>query len=286
MKIDSTQILEGAGTWVEAHAGALPAAPLVRAVKVATGLVSGPSTASLSLGASRFGGEPDLPPVAAWPRWREGPLSFLAQLDLATLPDASGLLPDTGTLLFFFDSQKQPWGFDPADEGGARVVYSEADPRVLVRTAFPEDLPTAARFAARSLEARPVATLPTDGERAGLELEEDEAAELYAELEAGITGLEAEHRVLGWPAELQNPMELECQLVSNGLYCGNSAGYQSEAAQRLAPGADDWILLCQLDSDETLGWMWGDLGRLYFWIKRGHLAARRFDRVWTVLQCG
>lgn len=286
MKTDPTQPLDGARSWLEARRGTFPAEPLRGAVKLATGLVAGPPPTSLPLGASHFGGEPDLPPAAAWPRWREGPLSFLAQLDLATLPDPTGLLPERGTLLFFYDAKTLPWGFDPADEGGARVLYSEAEARVLTRTPFPEDLPPEARYAARTLEARPVVTLPTDGERAGLELEEDEDWERYAELESGITGLDPQHRVLGWPAELQNPMELECQLVSNGIYCGNSEGYRSEAAQQLAPGADEWILLCQLDSDEAQGWMWGDLGRLYFWIKRGHLRARRFDRVWTVLQCG
>lgn len=32
--------------------------------------------------------------------------------------------------------------------------------------------------------------------------------------------------------------------------------------------------------------MWGDVGRLYYWIRREDLAQRRFDKVWLVLQCG
>ncbi len=53
-------------------------------------------------------------------------------------------------------------------------------------------------------------------------------------------------------------------------------------------GAKDWILLLQVDTDDDSdgpGWMWGDCGRIYFWIRRQDLAARRFDRAWTVLQC-
>lgn len=48
------------------------------------------------------------------------------------------------------------------------------------------------------------------------------------------------------------------------------------------------ILLLQLDTDEEEngpGWMWGDAGRLFFWIKPGDLAARRFDRAQLVLEC-
>lgn len=50
--------------------------------------------------------------------------------------------------------------------------------------------------------------------------------------------------------------------------------------------ADHWNLLLQLDSDEAgPGWMWGDVGRLCFWIRDEDLAARRFERVWMQLQC-
>lgn len=53
----------------------------------------------------------------------------------------------------------------------------------------------------------------------------------------------------------------------------------------MAPGQ---ILLLQLDSsDESSenGWMWGDCGRLFFWIKPEDLVARNFDRVKIDLEC-
>ena len=31
--------------------------------------------------------------------------------------------------------------------------------------------------------------------------------------------------------------------------------------------------------------MFGDCGRIYFYIRREDLLARRFDRAWLVLQC-
>lgn len=40
----------------------------------------------------------------------------------------------------------------------------------------------------------------------------------------------------------------------------------------------DLCLLFQVDSDEPAGMMWGDVGRLYIWIGRDDLTARRFDR--------
>jgi uncharacterized protein YwqG len=31
--------------------------------------------------------------------------------------------------------------------------------------------------------------------------------------------------------------------------------------------------------------MWGDAGRLYFWIRKQDLAEQSFDAVWAILQC-
>ena len=41
--------------------------------------------------------------------------------------------------------------------------------------------------------------------------------------------------------------------------------------------AADWRLLLQLDTDDEASMMWGDLGRLYFWITGDALRRRAFD---------
>jgi uncharacterized protein YwqG len=52
----------------------------------------------------------------------------------------------------------------------------------------------------------------------------------------------------------------------------------------LRTGAADWRLILQLDTDERAGWMWGDGGKIYVWMREQDVRARRFDRCWTILQ--
>jgi uncharacterized protein YwqG len=107
-------------------------------------------------------------------------------------------------------------------------------------------------------------------------------------LHAGLGGDDKapRHRMFGWPDLVQNPMQLECQLAANGIYVGDSTGYRHPRVAELAPGAADWLLLLQLDTDDEIGWMWGDVGTLYYWIRRQDLPAGRFDRTWMIFQCG
>src|SRR4051794_39230511 len=67
--------------------------------------------ADLPLGASRFGGSPDVPPGFTWPDRDGRPLTFLAQLDLLEI-HAPGV-PDHGWLLFFYEAAGLPWGAKP-----------------------------------------------------------------------------------------------------------------------------------------------------------------------------
>ena len=80
-------------------------------------------------------------------------------------------------------------------------------------------------------------------------------------------------------------MELECELVTNGLYCGDPSGYNDPKAKKLEPNAKNWQLLLQIDSNEENEMMWGDGGRLYFWIKKDDLLNKNFDKTWFSLQC-
>ena len=135
------------------------------------------------------------------------------------------------------------------------------------------------------MEAWPELTLPDD-------LPEltygTPAYESYRRLcdELTKSGCLTHHRLLGHPQLIQNPMELECQLASNGIYCGGASRFQEAEAKALEPGAVDWRLLLQIDTDEDgPEWMWGDVGRIYFWIKRQDLASLRFTDAWLIFQC-
>ena len=80
-------------------------------------------------------------------------------------------------------------------------------------------------------------------------------------------------------------MELECQLVTNGINCGDSNGYKDPRVKELEKEKNEWKLLLQIDSDDKTGMMWGDSGRLYYWIKQKDLESLNFDKSWIVLQC-
>lgn len=64
----------------------------------------GPAT-----GSSRFGGWPDLPAGAEWPRWQQRPMAFLAQINLAEAHavEPSLRLPVAGLLSFFLGCSEE-----------------------------------------------------------------------------------------------------------------------------------------------------------------------------------
>lgn len=237
--------------------------------------------------ASHIGGLPLLPAGVPWPAWKGAPLAFLCQVDVSQVPPGFGL-PSSGMLYFFYDQQQSTWGFDPKDEGSWRVLYSEAgEGRGIARRA-PDGLEPEYVYGERSVALSPIATYPgwQDDRVEALGLT-DKQLEEYQDLCASVYQGRPEHQLFGYPDAVQSDtMDLECQLVSSGVYCGTPDGYRSAKAKRLEAGRTEWMLLLQLDTDDDAGMMWGDAGRLYFWIRRGDLAARRFERCWMILQCG
>lgn len=79
-------------------------------------------------------------------------------------------------------------------------------------------------------------------------------------------------------------MLLECQLHSHALDWKDYAAKKPQALE-LAARATDWRLLLQIDSDDAANMMWGDVGRIYFWIRREDLERRDFNHTWLVMQC-
>jgi uncharacterized protein YwqG len=81
-------------------------------------------------------------------------------------------------------------------------------------------------------------------------------------------------------------MELECAEVTRGIYTGDATASKDPRAAEAARHQYEWRLLLQVDTDDDAKMMWGDAGRIYFWIRDEDLRARRFDKTWLVFQCG
>jgi uncharacterized protein YwqG len=237
---------------------------------------------------TRIGGIPDLPEGLDWPRHHGKSLAFISQVNLEEIPRTSfdSPFPATGVLYFFYDSEQSTWGFDPKDKGSWRVLYSANVPDVSTEAQYPEDVPEHARYEPRPLEVTVGKSIPEPMEMvmsSGLpEDKQDLVLDLYGRYsEYGLP----KHQLLGYPMPGQGDMQLECQLVSHGLYCGDETGYNDPRAKELEAGARDWQVLLQVDTHEDAGMMWGDCGRLYFWIRKDDLINRNFDATWMILQC-
>ncbi|MDR2007042.1 MAG: DUF1963 domain-containing protein [Acidaminococcales bacterium] len=236
---------------------------------------------------SKMGQMPDVPKSFEWPAWNGKPLAFLMQLKFSEINGDGRLpqLPTSGLLYIFYDEEQGAWGFDPKDKGSWRLLFFEETDALKARR-YPKDLGT--RYKLKYVEARLIDTYPPVGAGpldAIVDCNE-EREEAYYEFRAAVYEEMPGHHLGGYPDPIQDAdMDLECQLVSNGLYCGNESGYEDERAEALAKSRGDWTLLLQTDSDNDTEMMWGDGGSLYFWIRKDDLAARNFDDVWMILQC-
>ena len=234
----------------------------------------------------RLGGAPRLPASVAWPDRKGRPLSFIAELDLTAVRAAGGpdWLPASGVLHLFFDAEEEPWGFDPADHDGWKVLMT--DGVAAGARPHPPGLSSDRSFAPVRLSGRSALTYPTT-ERVTLPPEvggafDFEAVHQFMDADLGDG---PRHQVGGYPSPIQGDgMELEAQLASNGIYVGGPDGYSDERVAALEAGAGDWRLLMQIDSDESAGIMWGDTGTLYVWVREQDARVGDFSRVWMIVQ--
>jgi uncharacterized protein YwqG len=221
------------------------------------------------------------------------PLSFIAQINLKAM-DRGGMWPEDGQLLFFYDSKHTPWGFSPKDRNGSAVIYIPPGGK-LRRTPMPSNR------ALEPYEGGPlhecavrtsqVMTIPP-GEnpvmRAILTTPKLRVAyhRLWSEFWPQNFD-DPNHQFLGWPEAVQSDMEDECQLAFHGIDCGGEdEAITSRRADALRGGSARWSLFLQVGSDDNLGTMWGDLGKIYFFVTAESLADKSFKDTWTILQCG
>lgn len=240
---------------------------------------------------SKIGGLPQLAEGQSWPCWKDKPLAFLAQLDFGEMAKVAEVpaFPKSGRASFFYNQEQSTWGFDPKDKGSWVVLFQPRPSDYDALADPPDELEDHALYSEKPVRFHLIKSLPDYGSRIKIDykaLSDSDFDELGRLKSDNFVEKHQRHQVGGFPSAVQNDtMELECQLAFNGLYCGNASGYEDPRRTELESGAADWILLFQLDTDDDTGMMWGDVGTLYFWIRRQDLVRSDFSNVWMILQC-
>nr|WP_193859017.1 YwqG family protein [cf. Phormidesmis sp. LEGE 11477] len=274
---------------------------------------------------SHFGGRPDVPPSFSLPAWDARlywesqlqetradqymaesyrrdritqlqtklsqdtvePLTYLGQIHLRELSSIATTcgLPSDGVLLFFYDLINYPGGYEVSSKGAWRCVYLDATEELAVKPISKNEYKGELfPHCSLSFEEEWMISLP------GPELKDvSEDIQYWQRLievlkeEFGIrlptVACSIEHRLLGYDGPMQEPMERLCQLRFNGI-----SGYAKQSPS-IEKGVEDWQLLLQIDSDDKVGWEFGDTGRLYFWIRQQDLAKHDFSKIWCEMQC-
>lgn len=250
---------------------------------------------SISIGSSKVGGNPDLPEDVEWPRWKDYEMTFISQINLAELPSELSL-PTSGLLSFFY--AVEPMFEDEdffSDPHTCRVIFTNANQLDLIsRRNAPDSLNESARMRPNRISFVPRLSVPTS-ESAFLESlglgwngnREDFDKYWGVFLPEFRNRWETEgyiNRLMGHPDQIQGDMQVGCE-IAIGLHTWNEIK-NSEKRKQIVNSALKWRMLLQIDSEEDkTGIMWGDVGRIYYWILEDDLAALRFDRVICEMQC-
>ena len=245
---------------------------------------------------SKFGGKPAVPADFVWPRFESTdydgetanrPLSFLCQINLEEIGvyDRDGLLPKKGMLLFFYELETMCWGYDPGENGCARVYYFE-DISTLAPMELPEDVREDYRLPEHAVSFEAKNSYPSF-EEFYCHSDFDCDFEIYDEAveKMGYEFDICRHKLLGYADPVQNEMLSDCERFTRALnYSGeNYLDMLDAEAEEIQKAVTDWILLFQMSSIEEV--MFGDMGSIYFYIRKQDLKECNFDNVRLLLQC-
>lgn len=228
------------------------------------GDVSG--SANCSLGCSKKGGFPDVGDGFEWPSFKGKHLSFLAQIDARLF-----LGDDAGGVLQFYWNERN-WGGSIRDEGAFRVLHAEPPYRrvdVVPETEYKvlglfERKHSPTKWKEEALVFRDSFSLPSIDrlEEFGYDWDYDRDDLYLGEIEA----LGGFFRIGGFPFPVQgDDMEDDCVRI------------------RGKGPSESWRLLLEIDSQSDM--MWGDAGKLYWFIHQNDFDNRDFSHVWMQMQC-
>ena len=125
----------------------------------------------------------------------------------------------------------------------------------------------------------------TSKEIEGVAFDSGEAS-AYQELLGDGGSHEPVHRLLGYeePIQTGHRQQLVCQLGANGMEYLDRSPDAVAMRQQSWDQAAAWHLLLQVDSDPDVGFEWGDVGRIYYWVRDEDSVADRLNDTWLVCQ--
>ena len=233
------------------------------------------------------------------------PLSFIAQINLEEVHkyDKDNLLPPKGILYFFYELENMPWG-DIHSKGGAKVYYFSGNVSELQRTDYPADLKDEYKLPEMPMAFSTKNELPDFEEFMQWYFDKFEWTQTDSYDNAKVKmGFESQfgneeqemskmNKLLGYANLIQGGMLMECEAGSRNIEIyprkgGNSEKLTKNELQQLKDNCTKWQLLFQLESIQLKDYemLWGDAGRIYFYINTDDLVKCNFDNCWLILQC-
>ena len=265
---------------------------LIARLRPAVRLIASPmQDQRIPVGATKFGGRPDLPRDFAWPSWRNPqdevrPLSFYAQISLDEINTAAPAplgLGAAGLLSFFcdyaYDGLNGITGLMSWEQPGCRIIHSLATGLVRYES-------QAMEWPSGSLAAFPIWTRPAS--IPGVKLPDSEFDGLDAfdrAYESSIAGssTSARHQAGGHAMFIQHPVEVE---VVQALFASDEHGrVDPERWKAARVRVPEWRVVLQIDSDNGLDVMWGDAGMLYWAARQEDIDQDNWTNAMFNFQC-
>jgi uncharacterized protein YwqG len=245
----------------------------------------------IPIGASKLGGNPDLPADFEWKYYEGKPLTFIGQFKLSEIApyDRDKELPAEGMLYIFFEADRVPFRKRDSWE----VYYIEDETTKFIRRLHPT-LKGEFRFIdalpAHRLSFESNFSIPYELEDYELDFTDDEE-EQFSEF-YHTTFPSPRHTFLGHDSHIQNYPIWDCVKESQGIEPHKAEGpplyryrYTDEQLSYIDAEIKKWKFLFQIDSDDSLDVMWGDVGMLYICIPKTSLERKHFEDAWTTWQC-
>ncbi len=218
-------------------------------------------------GRSAFFPSPQIPRGEEWPIREGQALDLLLSIDLAEVAAVHRFdwLPPEGTLQFFMDKDEL-W-----EEGFMKVLYSPP------ATEFVAGPPSRVSTGPHPIRFESFLTWPSSQRPEFPDLTDAER-DVALDLDSADSQGYDRHQIGGFPHPVQADsyeVEAECQRLGIRYEYQDARDFQ---------GLDKWYLLVQIDSDDHLGIMWGDVGIVYVVVHEEDSARGDFSRIFFTMQ--